>query len=357
MAELNEKAFQQIGRAVKTGGAASDSIFGRMVKRLTPAWSAESLDWADDADWARLQQEPLRARAQLRLAVLFLLLLVLWAAASKRLLGSEPMNRQGMVLLATAVMPLGILLTATKIPWHYAALQAPMSVGVSLAVAWLCRSRKKVALAGFVSIGSAIWIGLAAKDSEFNSEWTGLLFGATLVLSLTVMLAWPGETSRRLGIAGTVAVSMSIATLIGTEVEFARKSPNEWSFLKQSLLGLIDEDLRCGRAAFIELEGSENLSAVQAARESGLAVRVPMPIVLQNPCFDMPASNDGSWAPAFGGAIFTESATGPNPEPLHPGVIRRGCAPTAGPGNLIFPTCFGETYPPESAWVDASRSQ
>jgi len=80
MAELNEKAFQQIGRAVKTGGAASDSIFGRMVKRLTPAGSAESLDWADDADWARLQQEPLRARALLRLAVLFLLLLVLWAA-------------------------------------------------------------------------------------------------------------------------------------------------------------------------------------------------------------------------------------------------------------------------------------
>jgi adhesin transport system membrane fusion protein len=80
MAELNEKAFQQIGRAVKTGGAASDSIFGRMVQRLTPAGAAESLDWADDADWARLQQEPLRARALLRLAVLFLLLLVLWAA-------------------------------------------------------------------------------------------------------------------------------------------------------------------------------------------------------------------------------------------------------------------------------------
>ncbi|MBL7089348.1 HlyD family type I secretion periplasmic adaptor subunit [Acidovorax sp.] len=80
MAELNEKAFHQIGRAVKTGGVASDSIFGRMVKRLTPAGTAESLDWADDADWARLQQEPLRARALLRLAVLFLLLLVLWAA-------------------------------------------------------------------------------------------------------------------------------------------------------------------------------------------------------------------------------------------------------------------------------------
>ncbi|MBT9514590.1 MAG: HlyD family type I secretion periplasmic adaptor subunit [Acidovorax sp.] len=80
MAELNEKAFHQIGRAVKTGGAASDSLFGRMVKRLTPTGAAESLDWADDADWARLQQEPLRARALLRLAVLFLLLLVLWAA-------------------------------------------------------------------------------------------------------------------------------------------------------------------------------------------------------------------------------------------------------------------------------------
>ncbi|MBV7457974.1 HlyD family type I secretion periplasmic adaptor subunit [Acidovorax sp. sif1233] len=80
MAELNEKAFEQIGRAVRTGGAASESVFGRMVRRLTPAGAADTLDWADDADWARLQQEPLRARVLLRLAVLFLLLLVLWAA-------------------------------------------------------------------------------------------------------------------------------------------------------------------------------------------------------------------------------------------------------------------------------------
>ena len=80
MTELNEKAFAQIGRAVQTGGAASAPVFGRMVRRLAPSGGADTLDWAGDADWARLQQEPLRARILLRLALVFLAALVVWAA-------------------------------------------------------------------------------------------------------------------------------------------------------------------------------------------------------------------------------------------------------------------------------------
>ncbi|RYF66785.1 MAG: biotin/lipoyl-binding protein, partial [Comamonadaceae bacterium] len=80
MAEINQKAFEQIGKVVQAGGAASDSVFGRALRRLAPAGAGDSLDWAGDADWARLQQEPLRARILLRLAVLFLLLLLVWAA-------------------------------------------------------------------------------------------------------------------------------------------------------------------------------------------------------------------------------------------------------------------------------------
>lgn len=41
---------------------------------------AERLDWADDADWVRLQQEPLRARVLLRVGLVLVLALIAWAA-------------------------------------------------------------------------------------------------------------------------------------------------------------------------------------------------------------------------------------------------------------------------------------
>ena len=67
------------GRANKV----SENTFGPLVKRLTPTEEPDHLDWAGDADWARLQQEPLRARSLLRLAAVALLVLVVWAAFAK----------------------------------------------------------------------------------------------------------------------------------------------------------------------------------------------------------------------------------------------------------------------------------
>jgi len=55
-------------------------IGGSRIKRLTPTEEPVQLDWAGDADWARLQQEPLRARSLLRLAAVVLVLLLVWAA-------------------------------------------------------------------------------------------------------------------------------------------------------------------------------------------------------------------------------------------------------------------------------------
>ncbi len=52
-----------------------DRLFGRWV----PDHTEEDLDWVSDAEWARLQQEPVRARAVLRAVGLVLLLLIVWA--------------------------------------------------------------------------------------------------------------------------------------------------------------------------------------------------------------------------------------------------------------------------------------
>ncbi len=68
--------FDGIGRAsARFSGGPLQSV----LERLLPA-PAENLDWAGDADWARLQQEPLRARWLLRAGAVVVVLLVVWAA-------------------------------------------------------------------------------------------------------------------------------------------------------------------------------------------------------------------------------------------------------------------------------------
>ncbi|MDP2831898.1 MAG: HlyD family type I secretion periplasmic adaptor subunit [Pseudomonadota bacterium] len=53
---------------------------GRLFDRwLPPGSQAETLKWRADADWAMLQQEPLRARALLKVSALTLLALLVWA--------------------------------------------------------------------------------------------------------------------------------------------------------------------------------------------------------------------------------------------------------------------------------------
>lgn len=83
MAELNEKTFERLGQATQAAARVSDPIFGRLTRRLTSGGGTESLDWASDADWAQLQQEPLRARWLLRIAAVVLVLLIAWASVAE----------------------------------------------------------------------------------------------------------------------------------------------------------------------------------------------------------------------------------------------------------------------------------
>jgi len=60
----------------------------RWVDRLFAYWIPptrpdEEVDWVQDADWARLKQEPLRARFLLRWLILLLLVFLLWAAIAQ----------------------------------------------------------------------------------------------------------------------------------------------------------------------------------------------------------------------------------------------------------------------------------
>lgn len=79
MAERGQKAFERIG--VVSNGIARPvrPLADRLFDRLLGA-RPEQLDWAGDADWARIQQEPLRARRMLRYLAVIVLALLVWAA-------------------------------------------------------------------------------------------------------------------------------------------------------------------------------------------------------------------------------------------------------------------------------------
>ena len=79
MDKASEKAFALGGGLIKKASRGGDAAFGGLVKRLTPVQADDKLDWAGDADWARLQQDPLRARGLLKVVALALLVMIVWA--------------------------------------------------------------------------------------------------------------------------------------------------------------------------------------------------------------------------------------------------------------------------------------
>ena len=74
MVWFSKKSFDRTGATLERSDRFSAAMFGPLVKRLTPVEGQDRFDWAGDADWARLQQEPLRARSLLRVAAGALLL-------------------------------------------------------------------------------------------------------------------------------------------------------------------------------------------------------------------------------------------------------------------------------------------
>lgn len=79
-AGFEQRAFEGVGKVSSHAEAGGQRLFGSMLGRLAPREREAGLDWASDADWALLQQEPVRARVLLRVAVLVVIALVVWAA-------------------------------------------------------------------------------------------------------------------------------------------------------------------------------------------------------------------------------------------------------------------------------------
>ena len=74
------KAFDQIGsfseKVAKPVRPAVDRFFGNVVPDMP---SAYELEWAEEANWARMQQEPIRARRMLRASFIVIVALIAWS--------------------------------------------------------------------------------------------------------------------------------------------------------------------------------------------------------------------------------------------------------------------------------------
>ncbi|APE29536.1 secretion protein HylD [Halomonas aestuarii] len=73
-----QQGFEAIGRFSEAGGRPFRPFIDRLFARRVSA-AHLNRDWASDADWARLQQDPIRARAFLYVVVLAVAALLTWA--------------------------------------------------------------------------------------------------------------------------------------------------------------------------------------------------------------------------------------------------------------------------------------
>jgi len=79
MADSRQRAFEQIGAVSEQVARPVQPLTDRLFARLTPPAREENLDWAGDADWARIEQEPLRARMLMRVLAVTIVALLIWA--------------------------------------------------------------------------------------------------------------------------------------------------------------------------------------------------------------------------------------------------------------------------------------
>lgn len=75
--------FERIGRWLDKLGLPATRYIDKAYARWLEPLHEQPKDWVTDSDWAKLQQEPIRARLLLRVMALIIFLLLVWAAFAK----------------------------------------------------------------------------------------------------------------------------------------------------------------------------------------------------------------------------------------------------------------------------------
>lgn len=77
-----QRAFERVGKVSGTLSRPMRPLTGRFFSAIAADQDVPR-DWAGDADWACIQQEPLRARQLLRALALLIVLLIIWASLAQ----------------------------------------------------------------------------------------------------------------------------------------------------------------------------------------------------------------------------------------------------------------------------------
>lgn len=75
--------FEKIGHILDKLGIPASRFIEKMFARWLAFKAVDQSDWVTEADWARLQQEPVRARLLLRVIAYIMLALFIWAALAQ----------------------------------------------------------------------------------------------------------------------------------------------------------------------------------------------------------------------------------------------------------------------------------
>lgn len=73
-----QRGFEGVGKVSRTGGKVFRPFIDRVFARRVSG-AHLSRDWASDTDWARMQQDPLRARLMLYTVLVAIIVLIVWA--------------------------------------------------------------------------------------------------------------------------------------------------------------------------------------------------------------------------------------------------------------------------------------
>lgn len=82
-ASRSEEYFHKLGVWLEKIGIPASGFIDKVYQRWLAPINEQTHDWLDDADWARVQQEPLRTRALLHGVALAFFILIFWAAFAK----------------------------------------------------------------------------------------------------------------------------------------------------------------------------------------------------------------------------------------------------------------------------------
>lgn len=278
------------------------------------------------AEWMRpyhLYFSGLSTQAQIFMGTLFYFSLVYLIFMSTKLFFTPSLKYSPIhfISMAASLAPLGLFLNPIKWAWYY----APLYINILIAFFVLnsAQSNRLVnkgtylqILAVGVSASLAFTYPWRANDfnwplrsisldelndkfwflfGDYRSTFTWILFTFFIVLLIYFLDKYNVKIGNLIYFAfNSFIISILIFIHMAPPIYDAIKNPSEWTFIRQSVLGLWDKEARCGLSASIK-DSKTGISIQEILDKNQWSViSMPAPYIFI-PCSRPVASEAGSW--------------------------------------------------------------